>query len=271
MVCFLFKFTTTIASTHNPLFRSKPRLRDAEEVEIFLEKMDFFHRIIQGFSAFVNHPILSFEQYFRNAFIAKLIGTVRILGSSTLANGLVELNVVLNSSKDENDLKLIMSKFILESSSRNEDATRSARCLLREVGNVLSNANIQIIEDYWTEVICNHVTEQIVHAFVQLKNHSLDSDFSYGIVQDFIRLLYRIRDISRIDMAVTKACYIAADTAFELAFRRLPKDISILLTKIIVVQLSSLIDSIKVTDIPSEAPQISLDSIIDLIQVHVCL
>ena len=68
------------------------------------------------------------------------------------------------------------------------------------------------------------------------------------------------------EMAATNQCYMSADWAFVMAFRRLPKELSIELTKALVVRISSLIDSLKHFSISHKWSE-SIDKVVDLIQV----
>lgn len=227
-----------------------------------------YRSVILHSSIFASSPLFS-------ACVAdKLQDTVLVGGYATLANGIIELNhrVSATDTSHADDLKQALSAFVLLPKDRFAKSSRHMRKLLKELCQYASERNVSIVEGLWREVISDMVLEKCAASttrtaarldFQRLQQAEARSD---SLVDYLIATLSETRYISRMDMAVTKQCCMSADLALVMAFRRLPKEKSLEITKALVVRVSSLIDSFKTHSTTRTWAQ-AIENVTDLIQV----
>ena len=211
----------------------------------------------------------------------KLHNTVSLVAYAHLANGIVQLNhrVSALSATHEVDLKLALKQHILSPVDRFALPSRKLRRLLKEICTYASESTVSVLEGFWREVVAEMVLDKCTTSpktsekkstarRLDLDEESMgQSEARSDCLVDFLMSkLSEVRHISRMDMAVTNQCSMSADSAFVTAFRRLPKEKSLELTKALVVRISSLVDSFKTVSMSRSWAQ-AMDSVTDLIQV----
>lgn len=238
-------------------------------VQSSLKQFNQLSLLVKGFTFLFSHPLLSLPERFRDSFLKKLISTIHAYGHSTLADGIITHNYEAQLT-NENKIMTALRNFTLYSTNRMEISTRYWRLLLRELCQYCHEENVIILERMWREVMACYIQDDCVSPLIEEYIYSssivFDSNKAKEIISSLLNILSKIREMSHVDMSITKISGISADLAFEMAFRRLQKDHSIAITKIIVVYLSSIIDSLK-SPYSSADWQSSLDDVIDLIQV----
>lgn len=235
----------------------------------------------------------------------KLHNTTCLVAYARLANGIVQINhhrtttsssSSLDATSASGGFKQALRLHILTPTDRFAQPSRDLRKLLKDICAHASESSVSLVEGFWREVIAEMVLEKCTQAQTptqtqtqvgrprvsrrldasthgpqhhpqhpqqqRAETHS-DSD---GLVDRLIATLSEVRYISRMDMAVTNMCCMSADLAFVMAFRRLPKEKSLELTKALVVRISTLIDSFKTLSMSRSWAQ-AVDNVTDLIQV----
>lgn len=227
-----------------------------------------------AYRSVILHPGIPVSPLFEMGVTDKLQGTVLMGGYATLANGIVELNHRVNAldTSHNEDLKQALRAFVLLPKDRFAKSSRNMRKLLKEICEHSSERNVSIVEGLWREVISEMVLEKCsapaTRAAVRLDFQRLQQAEarSDGLVDFLIATLAEARYISRMDMAVTKQCCMSADLALVMAFRRLPKEKALEITKALVVRVSSLVDSLKTHSMSRTWAQ-AIENVTDLIQV----
>lgn len=220
------------------------------------------------------HPKISVSRPFRNTITSKLRDTIHVVGYSLLANAVVDKNIRKNAFdlSIEQGMKKALRDHILLTKNKFLAESRNMRKLLRLLCRYGSNKAISVIESVWREVISDYVYEECTKAeYPTLNEHE---DLRYEIipwtgklVDRLVDILGDVRHVSRVEMAVTEKSSMSGDLGFLMAFKRLPKELSIELTKALVVRISSLIDSNKHQTFENVVWAKSIDNVIDLIQI----
>lgn len=256
-------------------------------MEPALEAFEAIKAIEAAYRSVILHASVSVSPLFEVGVADKLKGTVLVCGFATLANGIVELNHRISAHEDLTltfddgaVLKQALRAFILQPKDRFAKSSRNMRKLLKEICQYASEHNVSIVEGLWRETISEMVLEKCTAPTVSrttaTTNAAASLDYmrlqqvesrSDGLVDYLIATLGEARCISRTDMAVTNQCSMSADLAVVTAFRRLPKEKSLELTKALVVRVSSLIDSLK-TESMSRSWAQAIENVTDLIQVE---
>lgn len=218
----------------------------------------------------ITHPCIGLTNTAKERIRKKVIDTVAVLGPTRFANGLILQyhDQSFQSETSANELKSALMKFMLMNQSRTDMNARQLRILLRLLEKNAAPRNLLLIETMWKETICSFLQDELLRTAQSLGAHNVVGDNNHH-VECVIRLqflLEKVRKCSRRDMSVLNICYTTADSAFELAFRRLPKEMSINLSKAVVVYLSSLVDSLKSQQLVHQWSE-SLDGVVDLIKV----
>jgi hypothetical protein len=235
-------------------------------------------RIEEAYKSVILHPRIGTTALFELRVTEKLQATILVVGYAALANGIIDQDrrpprPTAPSSETNGGLKQALRMHILQPADRFASPSRSMRRFLKEVCQYGSEDSVAVLEGLWREVIADLVLEKCnevpAHSAVAVKldyaqvNPEVRSE---GLVDYLVAALGDMRYISKMDMAVTNQCCMSADMAFETAFRRLPKEKSLELTKALVVRISSLIDAYK-THAMSRSWASAVDAITDLIQV----
>jgi hypothetical protein len=93
---------------------------------------------------------------------------------------------------------------------------------------------------------------------------------SESLVDLLIEMIDDFRYVTHLEMSMTNQCSMSVDFAFSVAFRRLPKEVAVEITKALAIRISTLIDSLKQDSILSNKWTVSIDKVVDLIQVIEC-
>jgi hypothetical protein len=242
--------------------------------------MDAFKEIAkieEAYKTVILHPRIGTTALFELRVTEKLQATILVVGYAALANGIIDQDrrpagPAAASSVTSRGLKQALRMHILQPADRFALPSRSMRRLMKEVCQYGSEDSVAVLEGLWREVISDMVLEKCNES--QAQSVALKLDYaqvnpearSEGLVDFLVTALSDMRYISKMDMAVTNQCCMSADMAFETAFRRLPKEKSLELTKALVVRISSLIDAYK-THAMSRSWASAVDAITDLIQV----
>jgi hypothetical protein len=266
---------------------SLPSLDTMCGVQVLLQQFKRLNLVIKCYSMLLVHPLLGLPDDTKKSFLSKLQDTVITNGLANFANIIIQRHfeayqLSLNDTNlsNANQIANALKTFTLLSPNRYEFGTRLWRCLLRELCRFCDSEKKIILERIWRDVMACHI-QDVIGQHLLTKFSSFDSEKSKEIISKLIALLKRIRSLSHVDMEITKITGISADLAFEMAFRRLPREQYTIVTKIIVVYISSTIDSFK-SPVPSPSnmshssnqlgvdrvsSRVSSDSVVELIQV----
>lgn len=242
--------------------------------------LQFIHRT---YLAVLTHRTIEVPASFLRGVVQKLDNTVNFLGFGVLANGIIEKTRLLSQNQINpmrEHVKTALKMHILLPSQRLSDPSREMRLFLRYLCDFGSTGNLGVVEEWWRDVITDHVTDEC-HRCMQTIDHSAATsdktmvtfapteDVSVRanrLVRQLMAMLAEFRHLSRMEMVVTSQCAMSADLAFVTAFRRLPSELATELTKALVVRISSLIDVQKEQSSQSHWAA-AVDGVIDLIQV----
>lgn len=221
-------------------------------------------------------PLVPVSALFEAGVTDKLRNTISLVARAGLANGIIQQNhrVSALDTAVAGDFKQALKLHILAPKDRFSKASRGLRKLLKDICEHASKTNISILEGFWREVVAEMVLEKCTTARLPPAARRLEVNDrihqsearSDGLVDFLMTTLSEVRYISRMDMAVTNQCCMSADLAFVMAFRRMPKEKSLELTKALVVRISTLIDSFKTRSMSRSWAQ-AVDNVTDLIQV----
>jgi hypothetical protein len=114
---------------------------------------------------------------------------------------------------------------------------------------VQKHADVQVLHDRCRRIIC--LREEYTDSQVPPASPSQNSFRKAGSepvyakdpVRCLVDMLKRARTVSRMELAESRVCFMSADFAFQRAFQRLPKEISVELAKVLAVRMSSLLDA----------------------------
>lgn len=261
--------------------------------------------INNAFSTLHSLPTSKNTLGYDNGYSEKLKCTIHAVGFSALADGIIDLNRRAANCNDtfatDGSLKQALHRHILLPKDRFSASSRNMRRFLKTICNSASEVGICKLENAWREVLSDTIFDKCTRtdrrAPCRSDGNATKFDFqtpprgnkilndkrningqsrsdnpearSEEIVDYLIASLREFRDISKIDLAVTDRCCMSTDLAFIAAFKRLPKERALEVTKALVVRISSLVDSYKAHSM-SRAWAQSLQAITDLIQVWLC-
>jgi hypothetical protein len=249
----------------------------ADSVQPAVDTFTLLASIEQAYKSVICCPQICATAHFESGVAEKLHSTTCVVGFAGLANGIIEHHR-RGTADAQGGIKEALRRHILQPKDRFAPASRNMRRFLKTLCQYASEDSMALLEGLWREVISDLIVERCSHAPGQAttkltfrnptgpavaQHPEARSD---SLVDFLLTTLSEMRYISKMDMAVTKQCYMSADAAFVTAFRRLPKEVSLELTKAVVVRISSLIDSYK-TMAMSRTWAEALDGITDLIQV----
>ncbi len=226
---------------------------------------------MRAFAGAISHPCIGLNSESRDKIIKKITDTVLVLGHNRLANGMILQyhDQSFQSESSANDLKAALLKYILINQNRIESNARHLRILLRLFDKHASSRNLMLVEVMWKEVLSSYIMEELMRISQQLVSATnADNNHHAECVVRLQLLLEKVRKSSRRDLGVVAICHTSAERAFEIAFRRLPKEIAFNLSKAIVVYLSSLVDALKSQQLLHQWSE-SMDAVVDLIKVSV--
>jgi len=260
-----------------PLPNRNPPSKLAESTDAALLAFKTISVIESAYRGVLLDPLVPVAALFEAGVTDKLHNTICLVACAGLANGIIQQNhrVSALDAAVAGDFKEALKLHILSPKDRFAKASRGLRKLLKEICTYASEANVSILEGFWREVVAEMVLEKCTTARptpaaarrLDLSDRIHQSEArSDGLVDFLMATLSEVRYISRMDMAVTNHCCMSADLAFVMAFRRLPKDKSLELTKALVVRISTLIDSFKTNSMSRSWAQ-AVDNVADLIQV----
>jgi hypothetical protein len=235
------------------------------EVHEMIKNFKFLDRISVSYSAVLSHPRIGMSALTTKKIKEKITNTVYVVGHARLANGIVLKNYdqSYRSESASNDLKKAFRDHILLQEGPIETSTKTLRSLLRILSSFCAQRNLELLECMWRETLTSYLCDQMQRMVFQLTRR----DFSD--TECVIRLqvlLQSTRKLCKLDMSALPICGSSAESAFEDAFKRLPQNSILLLTKVLVVYCSSLIDSLKCQQQVGEWSE-SVDSIVNLLQV----
>ena len=211
-------------------------------------------------------------------FLHVLSAVSKRCGVEALYNGIIEMSRRVDSPKqiiDSYGLKVAFCNLVLCVSAKDRFASlsRDFRYLVKEFVKSASPQNLLILEGIWREAIVDWVMEEssvLVGNFQKVNNSSSASaNPSSQLADKLIVMLRHARDVCKLDVRIspTVSSGLIADVAFMIAYRRMPKEVSFVLTKALAVCISFLVDAQKqiVFD-----PKIlaKVDATCDLIQVE---
>ncbi len=190
----------------------------------------------------------------------KLTNTVRSLGISYVVNGLIEhtgsadtlIDAKIKYNNLNNGLKAALKRHILLNKDRLSLPARKMRQFVSVFSAHADTKNVVVLERLWRENITEYVIEECTYV--------IKTSVEVDLVNHLVKLLQTTRDISRIDLAVTKHCHMSADLAFMKAYTKLPKDLSTELSKALAVYISSLLDTFKHLNLNMNEAQADSDS-----------
>ena len=203
-------------------------------------------------------------------------------------------------------LKQALRRHVLQPRDRFSVSSRNMRRFIKTICMNASEETVHKIESVWREIITDMVFEKctqtgnssnhnsynisggiatkldfsppsLAHINGNNSRHTTSNNSNYsnpnnpearseGLVDFLIASLEEIRSISKMDLAATEQCCMSTDLAFVAAFKRMPKEKALELTKALVVRISSLVDSYKTQSMSRSWAQ-ALEGITDLIQV----
>ncbi|RYH32038.1 SH3 domain-containing protein [archaeon] len=250
-------------------------LRSVENLQSALNAFKTLNKIGTSYAIALTHPFMSLSHDYLVSLSNKLVKTVGVLGHGHLADEIIS-NTCLQCDEsqcvvdfglsNESVLQSALRFHILETTKRFAPATKKMRCLLRVLCKYCKQDMINHIESAWKEVLAHKVYLECISYTAIMFSHNDAQSNRNSLIDKLMILLKRFRYISRVDMSITGQCGMSADLAFGMAFRRLPKEVSLEITKIVAIHIALLVDALKVNTGSGNWPS-TLDELIDIIQV----
>lgn len=207
-----------------------------------LEAFRVLSIIEKAYVSLILHSNLNISPRLRSEIERKFSDTVRITGFSMLANGVIEASTgsnIINSSqklaevlsprktegsllKNSNLMQMLLQLHILNPKDRFSATSKDMRNTLRILCKYCSAANALLIEHLWRGLMVDTAMEACSNVMASAAgiNSAELVHRTEVLLNTLIKLLSDLRYISRMDMAVTKNCYMSADLAFQTAYRR---------------------------------------------------
>eukprot|EP01031_Cornospumella_fuschlensis_P033700 gene33700-40768_t len=250
-------------------FRTDDNLQSALNVFKVLDKIGTSYVIA------LSHPLMSLSHDYIVNVSSKLVKTVAVLGHGYFSDEIIS-NTCLQCDEsqlvadfglsNESVLQSALRFHILETSKRFAAGTKKMRCLLRMLCKYCKQDMINNIENAWKEVLANKVYLECLSYTADTVSQSDVNANHNSLLDKLMILLKRFRYLSRVDMSITGQCGMSADLAFGVAFRRLPKEVSLEITKVVTIQIALLVDALKINSGGWNWPS-ALDELVDIIQV----
>jgi hypothetical protein len=235
-------------------------------------------KVYKAYAAALTCPYMHLPQPFEQGLLEKLKQTIIVLGYGALSDTIIpqisqHLMQAENGLSSISPLHYALKTHILNSPHRFANNTRATRLLLRKFAEYANSSSINLIETAWKEVLASVISEECIKILDYKFQAPLIENDMIGntLVEKLLEYLQKFRHVSKMDMSMFPNCIMSADIALSIAFRRLPKECSVEVTKAVAIRLSMLIDAFRMNTSTLKSAQSSwpqtLDQIIDLIQV----